>query len=143
MQTRATKTGNGLQAKAAYSELTQERRGFAPAITPLIIGFLLLLGLILALGLRSAKNGRYSPDAQSPLGIPIWVLMDLRLKVNQLDNEARARHRRGIRSELRHLSKSSSIPPRQEAIHLAVLSPPGEQDAKTGVVQMTVKSYPK
>ena len=27
----------------------KERRGFAPAITPLIIGFLLLLGLILAL----------------------------------------------------------------------------------------------
>ena len=75
----------------------RERRGFAPALTPLIIGFLLLLGLILALGIRSAKKmddiGFSAQTRALDYSTHLNLLMDLRLKVNQLDNEARARHR--------------------------------------------------
>jgi signal transduction histidine kinase len=72
-------------------------RGFAPAITPLIIGFLLLLGLILALGLRSANKmddiGEHAQSRALRYSTHLRLIMDLRLKVRQLDNEARARHR--------------------------------------------------
>ena len=75
----------------------KERRGLAPAITPLIIGFLLLLGLILALGLRSANKmediGLNAQTRALRYSTHLGLLMDLRLRVNQLDNEARARHR--------------------------------------------------
>ena len=78
-------------------ELAGLRRGFAPAITPLIIGFLLLLGLILALGLRSTNKmediGEHAQGRALQYSTHLGLLMDLRLKVNQLDNEARARHR--------------------------------------------------
>ena len=72
-------------------------RGFAPALTPLIIGFLLLLGLILALGLKSARQmdavGSYSVTSALEYSARLNLLLDLRLKFAQLDNEARARHR--------------------------------------------------
>jgi signal transduction histidine kinase len=76
---------------------TEKRRGFAPAITPLIIGFLLLLGLILALGLRSANKmedvGFNAQRAALEYSARLGLVLDLRLKVNQVDFEARARHR--------------------------------------------------
>lgn len=76
---------------------SEQRRGFAPAITPLIIGFLLLLGLILALGLRSANKmedvGFNAQRAALEYSARLGLLLDLRLKVNQVDFEARARHR--------------------------------------------------
>mgnify|MGYP003288255871 CR=1 FL=1 len=75
----------------------EQRRGFAPAITPLIIGFLLLLGLILTLGLRSAKKmedvGLLAQTRGLQYSARLRLLLDLRLKVNQVDYEARARHR--------------------------------------------------
>lgn len=79
-------------------------RGFAPAITPLIIGFLLLLGLILALGLRSANRmenvGSSAQLRALTHSARLGALLDLRLKVNQVDNEARARHRQESLREL-------------------------------------------
>lgn len=72
------------------------RRAFVRAITPLIIGFLLLLGLIVALGLRSANkmesvafNAR---DLAFQYSAQLTLLQDLRLMVTKLDNEARLRH---------------------------------------------------
>ena len=80
-------------------------RGFAPAITPLVIGFLLLLGLILALGLRSANKmdevGSNTRQRALEYSARLGVLLDLRLKFNQLDNEARARHREESTRELK------------------------------------------
>jgi signal transduction histidine kinase len=71
-------------------------RGFAPAIVPLIVGFLLLLALISLLGVRSINQlEQLTADARelnrehaSRLGL----LLDLRLKLNNLDNAARQRH---------------------------------------------------
>ena len=72
------------------------KRAFVRAITPLIVGFLLLLGLVGALGLRSANkmesvafNAR---DLTFQYSAQLALLQDLRLMVTKLDNEARLRH---------------------------------------------------
>ena len=75
----------------------ERRRGVAPALAPLIISFLLLLGLILALGLRSANKidevGFSTQSRALQYYTRLGLLLDLRLRFAQLDNEARARHR--------------------------------------------------
>ena len=75
----------------------ERRRGFAPAITPLIIGFLLLLVLILALGIKSANKmqdvGLNTQARALDYSARLNTLSNLRLKFAQLDNEARVRHR--------------------------------------------------
>ncbi len=70
-------------------------RGYAPAIAPLVTGFLLLLVLILALGLRSqqkmldvASNARILTQSYSAR---LSNLLALRLALIKLDSEARVR----------------------------------------------------
>jgi signal transduction histidine kinase len=74
----------------------RRRRGFSPAITPLIIGFLLLLGLILALGIKSANQmenvGFSTQEKALGYSAKLSLMTNLRLKFAELDNEARARH---------------------------------------------------
>lgn len=71
-------------------------RGFAPALVPLIVGFLLLLALITVQGLRNVtKMDEVAQDARdlsNQHSARLSLLLDLRLKVSKLDNEARARH---------------------------------------------------
>jgi signal transduction histidine kinase len=74
---------------------SDQGRGYAPAITPLIIGFLLLLLVLLVLGLKSANqmttvgfNARNLSLGYSTL---LTNLSDLRLKALTLNNEARIR----------------------------------------------------
>ena len=73
------------------------RRGWAPALTPLIIGFVLLLGLISAVGFLSVKLmddvGFRARDVGTQRSGRLSLLWDLRLKVTRLDNEARVRAR--------------------------------------------------
>jgi signal transduction histidine kinase len=84
---------------------TERRRGYAPAIAPLVIGFLLLLGLILALGLRSANKvlevGSSSRQLNLEYATRLDRLLDLRLKLMVLDNEARLRAVSESRRELK------------------------------------------
>ena len=72
-------------------------RGYAPALIPLIIGFLLLLGLISGLGYLSVKRVRAVGVQARDLGVQrsarLSYLLELRLKVTRLDNEARLRGR--------------------------------------------------
>lgn len=74
----------------------RRRRGFSPAITPLIIGFLLLLGLILVLGVKSANQmenvGFSTQEKALDYSARLNLLANMRLKFAELDNEARARH---------------------------------------------------
>jgi len=83
----------------------RQRRGYAPAIVPLVVGFLLLLGLILALGLRSANKvfevGSRSRQLNLEYATRLDRLVDLRLKVLVLDNEARSRAISESRRELK------------------------------------------
>src|SRR5690349_10692177 len=81
------------------------RRGWAPAVTPLIIGFLLLLGLISAVGLLSVRlmdaTSNEALDVGRQRSGRLTLLWDLHAAANRLDNEARARARlEGIRGAL-------------------------------------------
>ena len=70
--------------------------GWAPAIVPLIVGFLLLLAVISLLGVRSVNQlEQLTADARElnrEHASRLSLLLDLRLKVNNLDNAARQRH---------------------------------------------------
>ena len=79
-------------------------RALIRALTPLIIGFLLLLVLILGLGLRSAGQmenvGSNARELALSYSARLNYLSDLRLKLTILDNEARARANAEARREL-------------------------------------------
>ncbi len=71
-------------------------RQIAPAISPLIIGFTLLLGLIFVLGYWSVRRvddvSRDITESQTHYAASLELLLNLKLAVTKLDNEARARH---------------------------------------------------
>lgn len=81
-----------------------DRRALLRALTPLIIGFLLLLIVILGLGLRSAGQmeevGTNARELALDYSARLNLLADLRLKLTRLDNEARDRHIAESRREL-------------------------------------------
>ena len=83
---------------------TEQRRGYAPALTPLVIGFLLLLAVILVLGVKSANQIKDVASNARILNLGysshLSNLMDLRLKVINLNNEARVRDVAQSRREL-------------------------------------------
>lgn len=68
--------------------------GIAPTITPIVIAFLLLLGLITGLGLLSSRQMESVADAAQNLisqnSAHKTILQNLRLSVTKLDHEARA-----------------------------------------------------
>ena len=80
--------------EAATADLA--KRAFLRAITPLIIGFLLLLALISGLGWQSAKEmdqvGQNARDLASQTAVRQSLLSNLRLNTSQLDTEVRVRH---------------------------------------------------
>lgn len=96
-------TGQGSQAMAAVrNAMTQQ---LAPAIMPLIIGFLLLLILISVLGLLSVRRmddvSVAVLDLQQQHAARLSLLLKLRLAVTKLNNEARARAEAEARRELK------------------------------------------
>ncbi len=108
-------------------------RELAPTISPLVIGFALLLGLILLAGYLSVQrlvtlNSRVL-DSQRIQAARLRLILDLRLALTKLDNEARARHeaeaRGGLkppfdfrlstaRDELNDLAEQLEVPPLSE-----------------------------
>ena len=70
-------------------------RGYAPALMPLIVGFLLLLAVILMLGLQSAwKMDEVASNARTVTqgySIRLSNLLELRVSLNKLESEARVR----------------------------------------------------
>ena len=100
------------------SATIEQTRGFAPAITPLIVGFLLLLAVILVLGLVSAdkmddvtSNARILTQGYST---HLNRLLELRLRINKLDSEARVRDVTEERAG-RHLEVEGGDPPAEPA----------------------------
>lgn len=73
------------------------RRGIAPAVVPLVIGFMLLLGLITFVGFSSVRRvgtvGFEARDVRTQRVGRLDLLWDLRVAVDKLDKEARARAR--------------------------------------------------
>jgi signal transduction histidine kinase len=87
------------------SESLQVRaREIAPAITPLVIGFLLLLALIATLSLFSVQImtdvSFQARDLESQYSARNSLLLNLRLAITKLDNEARTRAELESRSGL-------------------------------------------
>jgi hypothetical protein len=80
-------------------------RGIAPTVTPIVIAFLLLLGLISGLGLLSAKLidqvSFNAKDLVTQNSAHQSVLLNLRLAVTKLDNEARTQSEAQSRRELK------------------------------------------
>jgi signal transduction histidine kinase len=114
-------------------ERTERRRGYAPAIAPLVIGFLLLLGLILALGLRSANEvsqvGSRSRQLNLEYATRLDRLLDLRLKLMVLDNEARSRAILESRRELKSPFDVRLDKARDDVSQaLTILGPPPQSD---------------
>jgi signal transduction histidine kinase len=91
---RTSGTGSA-ETSSAFPE--SGKRSWAPALTFLIIGFVLLLGLISAVGYLSVKLmdnvGFTARDVGTQRSARWTLLWELRLKVTKLDNEARARAR--------------------------------------------------
>src|SRR5262245_4043245 len=79
--------------------------GIAPTVTPIVIGFLLLLGLISGLGLFSARNmEQVAGTAQSLVSqnsAHKSVVLNLRLALTKLDHEARAENSAESRREIK------------------------------------------
>src|SRR6266480_2211076 len=84
---------DALQGEAQQSEATG--REIAPAVTPLIIGFTLLLIVISVLGYLSVRRiddvGTQVLDLEHVHAARANLLLQLRLALTRLDNEARAR----------------------------------------------------
>jgi signal transduction histidine kinase len=81
------------------------RREISPAIVPLVVGFLLLLILIAVLGLLSERRmnevGVAMLDLEQQHAAKLSLLLNLRLAVTKLDNEARARAEADARGGLK------------------------------------------
>jgi len=92
----------GDAARDAFRGWNQQ---LAPAIMPLIIGFLILLILITILGIVSARRmdevGRAVLDLEQQHAAKVGLLLKLRLAVTKLNNEARARAESDARGGLR------------------------------------------
>ena len=92
---RRTPDRNAPSAEAPAS-VDLAKRAFARAITPLVVGFILLLGLILGLGWRSANRiqdiGNQASSRAFEHSRRVQILSELRLKIALLDSEARIRH---------------------------------------------------
>jgi signal transduction histidine kinase len=96
-------TGQGSHAMSAVrTVLTQQ---LAPAIMPLIVGFLLLLILISVLGFLSVRRMDEVSvavlDLEQQHAARLGLLLKLRLAVTKLNNEARARAEAEARRELK------------------------------------------
>ena len=123
--------------------------GYAPALTPLIVGFLLLLAVILVLGVRSGtKVDDVASDARirtQGYSTRLSNLLNLRLALTELNNEARLRDAAEARRELTPPLEVKLDRARAEArTALDKLGgpPPGEQDEKAwNELKETVQSY--
>ena len=90
-------------ASSSATGFAARARGYAPALVPLIVGFLLLLAVILVFGVKSARkmddvasNARILTQGYSS---HLTTLQDLRIAVFNLNNEARLRDAAEARRE--------------------------------------------
>ena len=113
---RKTPTEEARRVRSALSRW----QGYAPALGPLIVGFLLLLGLISALGFLSANKmyevGMFARAAADQSSARLGYLFDLRLRLTRLDSEARLRARTESSSEQQ---RRDLLPPFEFKLNLA------------------------
>ncbi|MGH9879841.1 MAG: hypothetical protein ACRD6N_00295, partial [Pyrinomonadaceae bacterium] len=97
--------GDGGQSQRPPENMRARAREIAPMVTPLLIGFTLLLVLIFLLGYLSVRRMDYvsfnALDMERQHSARLGLLLELRLAVTKLNNEARARHEAESRRELK------------------------------------------
>ena len=83
------------EASSGRTGFAERLRGYSPALTPLVVGFLLLLAVILVLGLQSARQlGAVASNARlvtQGYSTRLNRLLELRLQLTKLESEARLR----------------------------------------------------
>ncbi len=83
------------EASSGRTGFAERFRGYSPALTPLVVGFLLLLAVILVLGLQSARQlGAVASNARlvtQGYSTRLNRLLELRLQLTKLESEARLR----------------------------------------------------
>jgi signal transduction histidine kinase len=122
-------------------------RELAPAVTPLVIGFTLLLIVISVLGYRSTRLiddvGRQVLALEQGLGARANLLLQLRLALTRLDNEARARQDaetgRGIKPPLDLPLRTARDEMKKSAAPLE--RPPFSQDPKWSKFRNDLQGY--
>jgi signal transduction histidine kinase len=96
---------SGLEPTGAPPWISVWRRELSPAIIPLILGFLTLLILIAVIGYRSVRRmdevGARVLQLEQLHAAKMTFLLELRLAVTKLNNEARARADADSRRELK------------------------------------------
>jgi signal transduction histidine kinase len=100
------RTPHGNEEVPSPVETIQARaREIAPAITPLIIGFTVLLALIFVLGYLSIRRmdevSTQGRELELQHSARLSLLLNLRLALTKLDNEARLRQQAESRGELK------------------------------------------
>ena len=84
-------------ARGADTASLLDRGSLAPMLTPLLIGFTMLVGLVIGLGVLSVRSlnvvSRSTSEQERQQSAKLNLLLKLRMALNKLDNEARARAR--------------------------------------------------
>ena len=97
--------GNPNGQPGRIESIRARAREIAPAITPLIIGFTLLLGLIFLQGYLSVRRTDDVSfrvlDLENQYAAKLRLLLNLRLALTKLNNEVRARQESVARNELK------------------------------------------
>jgi signal transduction histidine kinase len=102
---RRDSTGSSKGQRAMADNIRVRAREIAPAVTPLVIGFTLLLGLIFFQGYLSVRRtddvSSQVLDLENQHAAKLRLLLSLRLAVTKLNNEVRARQETIARNELK------------------------------------------
>jgi len=84
-------------ARGADTASLLDRGSLAPMLMPLLIGFTMLVGLVIGLGVLSVRSlnvvSRSTSEQERQQSAKLNLLLKLRMALNKLDNEARARAR--------------------------------------------------
>jgi len=140
-------TPEGQQATAVQQ--SEERpAGIAPTVTPIVVAFLLLLGLISALGVLSTREmDKVASNAQSLVTQNSALqnfLQNLRFAVNQLDNEARKQSEAESRRELKppfEMRLNKARDELRELVSTRLERPPLAQDPNWLNVRTDIRDY--
>ena len=122
-------------------------RGIAPAVTPLVIGFTLLLLVITVLGLLSVRRmddvSFQVRSLEQQHAARLSLLLQLRLALNRLDYEARSRQDAEARKELLPPFELKLRTAREEVNKLlqSLERPPLSQETKWNQFRADLESY--
>ncbi len=127
--------------------LRARAREIAPAITPLVIGFTLLLGLIFLQGYLSIRRTDDVSfrvlDLENQYAAKLRLLLNLRLAVTKLNNEVRARQESIARNELKPPFAFRLSLARDEILDLVqqLEKPPLSEDSKWQQFRQDLQAY--